>query len=235
MDKNASILWHYENDEELVTLFFITKHLRGLGVSRITLYLPYVPNARMDRVHRVYDVFTLKHFAEFINNLQFDNVIILDPHSNVTPALLNRVVIANPSAYIEQAIEKSKPDVLFFPDEGAMKRYGEMVDWSGARAFGIKKRDWATGQILGLEIHGDEVIDKKVLIIDDICSRGGTFLHSAKALSKAAAADIDLYITHCEDTIFDGELLKEDSPINKIYTTNSIFNKNHEKIEVFKL
>ena len=101
-------------------------------------------------------------------------------------------------------------------------------------AFGIKKRNWDTGVIEGLDLMGDtEAINgKDILIIDDICSRGGTFYHSAKALKEIGAANIYLYVTHCENTIHEGELLKDDDLIKHIYTTDSILTKTHEKITI---
>ncbi|NRT27906.1 phosphoribosylpyrophosphate synthetase [Clostridium beijerinckii] len=45
------------------------------------------------------------------------------------------------------------------------------------------------------------------------------------------ATEIYLVVTHCEDTIFDGEILKTDL-ITKVFTTNSILSKEHEKIEI---
>ena len=73
--------------------------------------------------------------------------------------------------------------------------------------------------------------DSNILIIDDICSKGGTFYHSAKRLKEAGAANIYLYITHCENTIHEGELLNSDL-IKHIYTTDSILTKTHEKITI---
>ena len=46
----ATITWLYENNEELVALCFLTKHLQSKGVADISLKLPYIPNARQDRV-----------------------------------------------------------------------------------------------------------------------------------------------------------------------------------------
>ena len=86
----------------------------------------------------------------------------------------------------------------------------------------MKKRDWKTGNILGLDIINAEAIKgKNVLIVDDICSRGGTFYHSAKALKEAGAARISLYVTHLEKTVLDGELFTS-GLIEAIYTTDSI-------------
>ena len=229
----ADIEWFYEGDQEMFTLYCLTKHIQQYGPCR--LFLTYTPNARMDRVKSDEEVFTLKYFADFINGLNYERVTILDPHSYVTPALINRVQVIQPSRYIQEAIFKVNPDVLFFPDEGAMKRYGDLVKVDCGRAFGMKKRDWKTGAIQGLDIYGDDVVGKNILIIDDICSKGGTFFHSARKLKEAGAANISLYITHCEDTIFEGELLKDNGLIDRIYTTNSLFHGEHDKIEVFEV
>lgn len=232
----AKIKWYYESDEELFTLYALTKHLQTFGAS-CSLYMTYVPNARMDRIKSYEEVFTLKYFADFINSLNYTEVTILDPHSTVAEALFDRCHAPKPLHHIINTMVKSRPDVIFFPDEGAMKRYCDVIpERYDKRVFGIKNRDWKTGEIKGLSIHGDvdALKDAKVLIIDDICSKGGTFYHSAKALKEAGVASIDLYVTHCEHTIFEGELLKTDL-INRIYTTNSIFRKEHEKIEVFEV
>lgn len=61
-----------------------------------------------------------------------------------------------------------------------------------------------------------------MLIIDDICSKGGTFYHSAKKLKELGANKIYLYVSHCENTIYAGELLKDNGLIEKIFTTDSI-------------
>lgn len=236
-DKTVSITWLYENNEELLALIFLTRHLRTKGINDIILKLPYIPNARQDRVKAPEDIFTLKYFAEMINALEFSKVIVLDPHSYVSEALIERIEVQTPKLYVERVIkeleqEKGEKLMLFFPDEGAMKRYSSMFD--KPYAFGIKKRNWTTGKIQGLEVSGQTEYMKgsSILIIDDICSKGGTFFYSAKALKELGADKIYLYVSHCENSIFEGELLKSDL-LTRIYTTNSIFTKNDEKIEVF--
>ena len=101
-------------------------------------------------------------------------------------------------------------------------------------AFGIKNRDWETGDIRGLDVSGmaDCIRDRKILIVDDISSRGGTFYFSAKKLKELGAKEIYLYISHCENTILEGDVLKS-GLIERVFTTNSIFTKKDERIEVF--
>ena len=223
--------WYYENDAELFTLICVKRHLdRTYPYGSVKLYMPYIPHARMDRVKSDADVFTLKYFCEVINSLKFDLVHVRDAHSNVSLALLENVCEEPIGWFIKKAINLSGAKNLFFPDEGAMKRYSDKS--ALPYAFGMKKREWETGKILGLDIiNADVVVDKDVLIVDDICSRGGTFFHSAKALKAVGAKNIYLYVTHCENTILDGELLTS-GLIEKVYTTDSIFTKEHEKIEV---
>lgn len=229
--KNIEITWLYENDAELFTIICLAKKAK-----RKSLFIPYCPHARMDRCKDEDDTFTLKYFAEVINSLGFESVTILDPHSNVCTALIDRVVVKSPYEYIWGTIEKihCRDLVMFYPDEGSMKRYANMFKLP--YAFGIKKRDWKTGQIQGLDVidNGIDLKDKTVLIVDDISSRGGTFYHSAKKLKELGVDKIYLYVTHCENTILEGEVLTS-GLIEKVFTTNSIFNKEHEKIEVFEL
>lgn len=235
------IQWFFDSEDEILDLLYITAHLTSIGVH-YCLFMPYIPNARNDRVHGEDEVFTLKYFAHFLNNLGFEKVFVLDPHSHVSEALIDRVCPLKQELkqLILQAVLSPKtggPDnlTLCYPDEGAMKRYTDLV--SNPYVFGIKKRDWKTGNILGLDIMGDPALieGKNILIVDDICSKGGTFYHTSKKLKEMGAAKVFLYVTHCENTIFEGELLKDNGLIERIFTTNSIFRGEHEKIEVFKL
>lgn len=222
-DYRLLVEWYYENDAELFTLICVKRHLDQvypLGDAR--LYMPYIPHARMDRVKNPEDVFTLKYFCEVINSLNFSSVIVRDAHSYVSLGFLDRVDQEDISSYISEAIAESEADALFFPDEGAMKRYSENCKMP--YSFGMKKREWETGKILGLDIiHPENVKDKNILIVDDICSRGGTFFHAAKALKAAGAKSVNLYITHCEKSIILGGLAKSDGLVDHVYTTKSIF------------
>lgn len=237
-DLNKVILtWLYENNEELIALYFLTRHLRSKGVRDIALQLPYIPNARQDRVKAPEDVFTLKYFSEMINSLEYSMVTVLDPHSYVSEALIDRINIQSPKKYVEKALgdieqQNAGNTLIFYPDEGAMKRYSAMFE--RPYVFGIKKRDWTTGEIQGLEVSGQVHLIKgsTILIVDDICSRGGTFYYSAKALKELGAERVYLYVSHCENSIFEGELLTGDL-VERVYTTNSIFTKSDDKVEVF--
>ena len=225
-----TITWLYDRDDELFQLIALTKHLKNKG-CKVWLNLPYVPNARMDRVKNNEEVFTLKAFAETINWLGFEEVRISNPHSTVSEALFDRVYVDFNCVYgdVKYILQTSlsKIDVLFFPDEGACKRYSDLLSPLGLPvAFGIKKRDWKTGKIEGIELSGyDEVKGKNILMVDDICAYGGTFYYSACKLKDLGANEISCYVTHLENSVMDkdkGKLIWGDL-IKTIYATNSIF------------
>lgn len=234
-ERSAAVTWRFENNEELVALIFIVNHLKAHGVSRIHLDMPYIPNARQDRVKSDEDVFTLKYFSEVINWLGFASVTVLDPHSSVSEALFDNIIIKTPAENISKVIAGIGEQnlMMFYPDEGAMKRYNALVD--KPFAFGIKKRDWSTGQIMGLDISGavDMIYGSRILIVDDICSKGGTFYYSAKKLRELGAAEVYLYISHCENSILQGEIFTS-GLIERVFTTDSILTAEHAKITVLK-
>jgi ribose-phosphate pyrophosphokinase len=235
-DAPIHIKWHYENDAELFAIICLAKKAKGDKY----LDMPYCPHARQDRVKGEEDTFTLKYFTEVINSLGFDEVTILDPHSPVSEALIDNVFIESPQKYIENIIYAIEQDgselILFFPDAGASKRYASMFP-EYKYIYGNKIRTWETGEIVGTEIVNPfnvDLKDKTILMIDDICSKGTTFFKSAEALQSYNVGDIYLWVTHCENTILEGQVLTS-GLIKTVFTTNSIFTKEHEKIKVLDL
>ena len=274
-----NIVWQYESDEEYIRLKYIVDHLREKSkVNWLSLTMPYIPNARMDRTKNDSEIFTLKYFANFINSLNFNRVNVLDPHSYVSVALINNVTILPIDFYINSAIhdimKKNKLSsrnniVVYFPDEGAYKRYKDIVCLSeNEKLYGKKVRDWETGNIISLDIYNEreeklvnhygfdmetggldgktEVFseeflpleNKVVLMVDDIISYGGTLAHSADKLKEFGASAVYAYATHTENSVLDeekGALLSrlKSGVVNKIFTTNSIFNKENNFVTVF--
>lgn len=232
--------WFYRSNDELLYLLLIKKHLDTYfsGVDYY-LYMPYVPNARMDRVKNHDEVFTLKYFCEFINSLNFSAIYILDVHSDVSAALLNNCIRENPKDCIEMVIKQlpSNP-VLYFPDAGAAKRYSDLFP-EVPYCYGEKKRDWKTGKILGLDVrnNGIDLAGKTILMIDDIISYGGSLYYSAKTLKDLGVGKIYAYATHTENSILDkekGTLIKllEDGTVERLFTTDSLFSGCHDKFTI---
>jgi ribose-phosphate pyrophosphokinase len=229
---------------------FIKKHIDEKNPKSINkLNIPYLPYSRMDRTEGK-NVFTLKYICEFINSLKFDKVMTFEAHSNVSLALLDRLENTNYSVNLaKQCIEdidfNKDRDYIVFPDDGAKKRYAK--EFEGCKILTCEKhRDFLTGKITSLKIN--EVIadlDFKAILVDDLCSYGGTFVMASNTLKELGAKEIYLCITHSEDGLFLGNIFKENK-IDKVYTTDSVFDLNRisdnpnttvlkDKIQVNKL
>ena len=88
--EDNEIRWLYDNDAELFTLYCVVRDIQNrMHNARNILFMPYIPHARQDR-NVSGRLFTLKSFAEIINSLNFAIVVVLDPHSDVSTALLDR-------------------------------------------------------------------------------------------------------------------------------------------------
>ena len=231
--------WFYDGEFELSALIFLKKYYDSGNYEHIRtkLEMPYVPNARMDRIKNPEEVFTLKYFAEIINDLNFDNVVILDPHSNVAPALLRHCTSLSAAPLIGSVLRDENIDVLVFPDEGSHKRYN--MDEQYISFYGKKIRNWETREITGYKLctDTDKELDylnqKSVLIIDDIISSGGTIFNTVEKLIENGVGRILVYCTHCENTIFKGKLnsLLNSGVIDTIFTTGSIYSGEHPRIK----
>lgn len=230
-----SIDFNYETDTDISVLFMLKQWIDdeyGRNLTQVELNIPYMPYSRMDRRIEGYG-FTLKYLCNLINYLAFSKVIVFDPHSDVCVGMLDRCQPHFPSYEVQEAVNDFKAGVILYPDNGAYKKYNEHLDIKNvAQIFGFKHRDLYTGQITQYAIPDVEVVkNRKVLIVDDICVKGGTAYHAGKALREAGAKDVALYISHCEYAIQDGELLKSDI-ISTIYTTHSILQDQlHSKIK----
>lgn len=224
-----TVLFKYEDDSDLIKLMFVKDYLDSLNYGFADLLITYMPYSRMDRSEN-YSPFTLKYVANFINSLKFNRVTVIEPHSDVTTALLDGVQ----ADYINfDLIERVKKEVLFndekdyiiFPDAGASKRYSKMKAQN--TLFCNKVRDFETGDIKGLELVGDtsKAYGRTAIIVDDLSSYGGTFIHTADRLREEGFVEIILLVAHAENTIFQrndrtGKLLFEH--VDKIFTTDSI-------------
>jgi ribose-phosphate pyrophosphokinase len=204
----------------------------GLGVLRIG----YMPYARQDKIHADGDGLSLKAIASIIDNLGFQEIEILDPHSDVALACFNntKVTVDDGSGYFQEYIrtcDKSKV-VLVVPDAGAQKRVYKWAKDVGITNIiqALKHRDPVTGEIAGITV--DDSLDsniikdaERILIADDICDRGGTFLGIAQALKTAYGSEnvankLYLYVTH---GIFpDSSLEKLLGVFQGIGTTNTV-------------
>jgi ribose-phosphate pyrophosphokinase len=234
-DRNL-LEFKYTDDGDLIRLMFVKWRMDELRAA-CTLIIRYMPYSRMDRKIEG-SLFTLQYVCRFINMLQFAKVIVVEPHSQKTMDLLERATAVYPVMdwlpAVRQDMGFTDGDRIVFPDKGAVKRYRRR-DFPHCCVF-EKKRNPATGRIEGMKlVEGTVPPGAKCIIMDDLCSAGGTFFMAGNMLREQGAGEIALVVSHCEPAIFAGKLLDSDSPVSRIYTGDSMMNRPHPKIKYLPL
>lgn len=187
-----------------------------------TVVFGFLPNARYDRHMFKGDAAALKVFANLVNAMEFDAVCALDTHSNVAENLFNCFHNLPQKEVAAHFASDPRIDFLVAPDAGAAKKTEEAAKEVDKPYITMAKvRNLKTGEITGMRILDDvDLTGKTVMILDDICDGGRTFIEAAKYLREAGAERVELYVTHGIFSKGVENLL--DNGIDHIYTTNSL-------------
>lgn len=209
--------------------------LKRMGVKEINLFIPYFPAARQDRVMVPGEPLSVKVYADIINAMGLASVTVFDPHSEVTPALLNNCVTVSNYQFIKEVISKIGTEVkLISPDGGALKKIYKVSEFLGGAEVVecSKSRDVKTGKLSGFKVYSDDLAGADCLIVDDICDGGGTFIGLAEALKAKNAGKLYLAISH---GIFSKGFDELGKYFEQIFTTDSIKEVDHAGVTQIKL
>jgi ribose-phosphate pyrophosphokinase len=189
---------------DILDLMLVTDALRRVipAGSILKLVMPYVPYARQDRVAVDGEPLSIAVFCNLINALEFDRVEIWDPHSDVTPALIKNVRIRPTrdlmfASFGMKGGSRLLSECAFVaPDAGARKRVSTLAKMFNTDVvFADKKRDPVSGKLSGAQVQGD-LPARPLLVVDDICDGGGTFVDLARVLREKTDQPLYLYVTH---------------------------------------
>ena len=202
----------------------------------LSVTIPCLLDAQADRRFADNQPHSLKLLLRHLNSLQFENIEVFHPHNaEIVEAILNNVTILDNSYFIknvlfnEIALGPGFPDmkkldnlVLMSSDAGGFKPLMKLVDkigWEGETFSASKARKYEDGKSsLIQQIDRQDFQGKDILIIDDICVKGGTFIGLAKMLKERNCGNLYLAVSHMTVLDFNEELtLLYDT----VFTTNS--------------
>lgn len=199
------------------------------GPSKRVLLIPYFPGARADRGQP----FGLGVYADFIRNLELDQIIIFDPHSGVTGDMLHTAAEKLTFLYPHDILTQyATYDGVIAPDKGAVRRAQAVADKFGVPLYTAEKtRNFETGKLTGYTLDMPKSdADGDFLVVDDICDGGGTFVLLSQTFTAVRPeARLDLYVSH---GIFSGDAYYNLAlSFDGVLTTNS-YNPNGETFAV---
>ena len=221
--------------EDLWTLTQI-KDVYDHNNKPLSVTIPCLLDAQADRRFADNQPHSLKLLLRHLNSLQFEDIEVFHPHNaEIVEAILNNVTILDNSYFIknvlfnEIALGPGFPDmkkldnlVLMSSDAGGFKPLMKLVNkigWQGETFSASKARKYEDGKSsLIQQIDRQDFQGKDILIIDDICVKGGTFVGLAKMLKKRNCGNLYLAVSHMTVLDFNEELtLLYDT----VFTTNS--------------
>lgn len=212
-----------KSSNTLVKLFLvkdaITFYYPGIRTILRCLYLPY---ARQDRRCNEGESFSAAVIGKLIDNLGFNKIVVADVHSNTMKNffLHTRVHHLDLVDIFASAAQPLVTNAVFVaPDAVAYSKVSELAaEYLRPLVIASKQRH---GDYIRSKIESDTsgIEGRDLLIIDDICDGGGTFVALAQELKKHRPKSISLYVTH---GIFSKGLdVLYNAGISKIFTTNS--------------
>lgn len=192
------IQWDYSSDEEFLSVCQLADLIMEcVDNVYLTLYCPFLPYGRQDKDITNNTCFGLHTFVYLVNCF-FDKIKTVDIHN---PSFFNdefkTITLENISAEpnIQKIIDQNEYNVILYPDKGASGRYTQL----SAKEIVVadKIRNQLTGEIEGIEIaHPNLLTGQKVLVVDDICDGGRTFIELAVVAKKYMPASLSLWTTH---------------------------------------
>ena len=211
---------HLKSADDIMALLLVTDAIRQAhGTVPISLDLPYIPYARQDRVCETGESLAIKVFANLINSQNYFEVFVMDPHSDVSVALINNCNVIQQYQGLKNINQNWENAVFVSPDAGATKKIQKAASYFGVKQVvrADKTRNTETGAIAGTVVYSDHIGSKDFFIVDDICDGGRTFIELAKVLRPLTNGKIILYVTH---GIFSKGLDVFQGVIDEVYCAN---------------
>jgi len=218
--ENVIIVQTTYPDSNIVELFLLQNVMRESDAGEVTVVIPYLGYGRQDKKFEDGEPISAKAIATLIS-IHADKVITVDPHKE---HLLDFFTVPafSCSAVPELAkyLKRKDVDMVLAPDKGAMYRAKQASNIIGCD-FDYIEKTRIDGNTVEIKPKNLEVQNKRVAIIDDIISTGGTMAQSIKELKKQGAKQIFVACTH---GLFAGDAIKKiiSAGCNEIISTDTI-------------
>lgn len=177
--------------DDLFLLMQLSDILNRQCVVVEEIFIPYLMTMRCDRLFSLEQPFSLGIVANVINSFKAKIVRIVEPHSYASLSLIERSF----PQWVDYKIVDDFVNCL--PDKGSVDRYNSSR-YSVAPIICSKARDVNTGKLSGFRIEaiGGYKEGNNIVVVDDLCDGGGTFVGIAEELRKLKPSRLTLAVVH---------------------------------------
>ncbi len=224
--------------ENLLELIFIIDTLRRASAEKITAVIPYYGYARQDKKDAPRVPISSRVVANLLTAAGVSRIMVLELHAEQIQGFFNVPVdhLYSSPVFVEYLLKNEKIEnaVVVSPDAGRVNRARSLAKKLNNLPIAIiDKRRNIPNQSEVMHVVG-EVKDKDVLMVDDIVDTAGTLTRAAEALKFNGAKRIIACVTH---PLLSGDAIAKlkNSPIDKLYTTDSVILPEEKKIEKIEI
>lgn len=216
---------------------------------KVNLTIPCLFDAQADKRFNDNESANLKMVCKFINDMKWESVKIFHPHNaEAVEMTIDNLTIMDNKKFIKTILDRSSNLdylILMSTDAGGFKPLMKLCDkigWKGETFSASKSRSYVVGKSkLIQQVDRSDFGGKDILIVDDLCVNGGTFIGLAKMLKERNCGNLYLAVSHLTVEKPNPELW---SSFDKVFITNSkgliysdgsgFIPTNLEIIEIFK-
>jgi len=196
---------HPPQDRHILQLLMIAKTVKERGASRLVAVVPYLAYARQDREFLQGEVVSIKVVLESMRFAGVDVLLTVNPHSPwaLTSEDMEAVSVDVTRFLARKVAELRGPFHLV----GSPGKKGRSMAMSAAEEISaepfhlISSRDPVTGQVT-VKAEGVNAAGKRVLLVDDIVSTGGTMVGAVRELLGLGAKEV---VVSCVHGLFVGD------------------------------
>lgn len=222
----------------LMELLIMIDAFKRASVRSLVAVIPYYGYARQDRKDKGRVPITAKLVADLLEKAGVTRVLTMDLHTDQIQGFFD-IPLDNLYArpVLAEAVRKKgfENGVVVAPDVGGIRMARQYAEELGADLATVDKRRISSEKVEANALIGD-VKDRDVLLVDDMCSTGGTIVAAAAVCKAAGAKKVYACVTH---GLFIGDKVQQAEDIDAFFATDTVppldNEKGIERVSVAKL
>lgn len=223
--KDVLVVQSINSSDDLVFLMLILDSLEG---KEITVVIPYMGYARQDKKFKEGEAISIRAVAKLIEGY-VDRVMSVNVHSREAAKYFKKLEEIDAMPLIGEYY-KNQDVVMISPDFGSYERVKIAARTAGCE-FDYMEKTRIDAEKVEIKPKSIDIEGKKVVLVDDIISTGGTMIEAAKMLRDAEKIE-----AACLHAVLAGFSLNKlySAGISKIVATDTV-EKSVSRISVSEL